>query len=73
MKNILYIIMAIAASALFFSCEEQQPTGEKYAAAPEVEIVTKDDVFAADQGILVVFRRRSGFGFPGGLLKNDTR
>ena len=50
MKNILYIIMAIAASALFFSCEEQQPTGEKYAAAPEVEIVTKDDVFAAEGG-----------------------
>ena len=50
MKNILYIIMAIAASALFFSCETEQPTGEKYAAAPEVEIVTKDDVFAAEGG-----------------------
>lgn len=50
MKNILYIIMAIAASALFFSCETEQPTGEKYAAAPEVEIVAKDDVFAAEGG-----------------------
>ena len=50
MKNILYIIMAIAASALFFSCETEQPTGEKYAAAPEVEIISKDDVFAAEGG-----------------------
>lgn len=50
MKKYLYMILAVVASLLFFSCETEQPTGEKYAAAPEVEIISKDDVFAAEGG-----------------------
>jgi hypothetical protein len=50
MKKYLNMILAVAASLLFFSCETEQPTGEKYAAAPEVEIISKDDVFAAEGG-----------------------
>ena len=50
MKKYLNMILAVAVSLLVFSCKTEQPTGEKYAAAPEVEIVTKDDVFAAEGG-----------------------
>ena len=50
MKKYLNMILAVAASLMLFSCETEQPTGEKYAAAPEVEIISKDDVFAPEGG-----------------------
>lgn len=50
MKKYLNIILAVAASALLFSCTENEPDGSQYAESPAIEIVSKNVVFAPAGG-----------------------